>query len=146
MRTGDTKKNSRSQARESGHTLQARHGGLRAGAMDSHHDVLLLRHRHFKQSAQADRHGRIPQTSLRQPAAGAALGFGCDTGVFVGSGPQRDAIALSTKKAHLPDSHQYGALWHVFTEPDLKRIKHLSRFQKLARFLQETRYLPYLLS
>ena len=41
MEAGDTKKNSRSQATESGHTLQARHGGLRAGAMDSHHDVLF---------------------------------------------------------------------------------------------------------
>jgi hypothetical protein len=135
MRTGDTKKNSRSQARESGHTLQARHGGLRAGAMDSHHDVLLLRHRHFKQSAQADRHGRIPQTSLRQPAAGAALGFGCDTSVFVGSGPQRDATALSTKKAHLPDSHQYGALWRVLTDTRSETNQALIPFSKVGTLL-----------
>ena len=41
MTAGDTKKNSHSQAMEFRPTLRARHGGLRTGATDSHHDVLF---------------------------------------------------------------------------------------------------------
>ena len=135
MRTGDTKKNSRSQATESGHTLQARHGGLRAGAMDSHHDVLLLRHRHLPQSAQADRHGRIPQTSLRQPTAGVVAGFGRRVGAVVGQGSRRIAPTLSTKKAHFSKSHQYGALLYVFTDTRSETNQALITFSKVGTLL-----------